>query len=224
MDKSKIIEKLTTLAQERQELLGDIARINQEEWERDEPARKERELKRKREYRQQLKERKQEEARATAEREAKWEANQQRLAALKKRIREQKPIVDALVAEATRAQEISMAHSSARHAVMKQEVARATADLRKQLADLEAATWSRLSDEPESKECDRLDAEYVRLRDKAYNAQNEIQAICEFHSRKSVQEAKDCTSCCYVSTHYCEICGAPWYRSEGDCRCNSSCG
>ena len=114
-----MIEELTALETEKRKLLDEIARINHEEWVKDEPIRKERELKRKRERRQELKERK---AREKAE-EAKRKAEEERKALLKVKIQEQKIVVDKLIEEATKAQELWMDKRSARQKVIKQQIA-----------------------------------------------------------------------------------------------------
>jgi hypothetical protein len=215
MDKSKMIEELTVLEAEKRKLLDEIARINHEEWVKDEPIRKERELKRKRERRQKLKERK---AREKAE-EAKRKAEEERKALLKVKIQEQKIVVDKLIEEATKAQELWMDKRSARQKVIKQQIAEATAELREQLAALEAATWDRLAQEPESMELNRLEEIYGCKTRIAAQAMYDMRAACEFHPKESRDPVRLECRCFYLASQNCRICGTQYKTIEGECHC-----
>lgn len=219
MNKSKIIEELTALETEKRKLLEEIARINHEEWVKDEPVRKERELKRKREQRQELKERKAREKAEAEEKEREAKREEERKEHLKAKIQEQKIVVDRLVEDARQSEAVMVAERSARHDVMARHVAEATAELRGQLAALEAATWERLAREPESIEVDKLSENYRLKLTAATKARESNQALCEFHPKRSRDSVSLDCRCFHLCPRTCRICGAHYETVEGECHC-----
>lgn len=140
---------------------------------------------------------------------------------MKVKIQEQKVVVDRLVEEARQAEAVMVAERSARHDVMARHVAEATAELRGQLAALEAATWMRLEQEPDSLELYTLDENYGRKARFAAQAMDDMLAACEFHPKTS--DVLECRTCCRLVPRNCEVCGSQFYRNEGNCQCSSWC-